>query len=382
MERSLLPNPSPKREGKPVKGMINIHHQASGSIHPVSSIQTVGVIGEGKMGSSIFYSLLHSPYSLRWIGSPDADVEKLQQHLEKKIHRHLKSGIVGQDEHDRLLLRTIISSDVSHTANCDLVIEAIPEELTLKRQLFADLDRITKSSCILATNSSSFNPSQLFLDSKRDERIIGMHYFFPVPLKETVELIFPEKTSTKVRSTTEAFLRQTGKQILLLNESNSFILNKLFLDIQNETYRIVEQGMATVKQIDTLIKEQLFPVGVFDFMDNVGIETMLAAVRNYTSDYPHKDYYQNLINKLQALVDAGKFGLKSGEGFFRYTEGKMSDSSSPEPLRPEVAREITNHLRFTYLNAAKRFTMQSGCTIDEMNQAIREYLGLEKGPFE
>ncbi|MBL7138810.1 MAG: hypothetical protein ISS17_08555, partial [Bacteroidales bacterium] len=123
-------------------------------------------------------------------------------------------------------------------------------------------------------------------------------------------------------------------------------------------------------------------VGVFDFMDHVGIDTMLAAVRNYTSDYPHKDYYLGLINKLQSLVDAGNLGLKSGEGFYRYQEGQKRISTSPPPLSPEVVREITDHLRFTYLNTAKRFTMQSGCTIDEMNQAIREYFGLEKGPFE
>ena len=348
----------------------------------VSSIQTIAIVGEGKMGTSIFYSLLDQPFTLRWAGSREADIEAMQQQLEKRLRRSLKSGIITQEEHDVRLNQIAISNDLHDASDCDLVIEAIPEELTLKRQIFADLDRVTKSSCILATNSSSIIPSLLFVSGERDAQIIGMHYFYPVPLKETVELIFTEKTSSEVRASAKAFLHQTGKQILLLNESNGFILNRLFLDIQNEAYRIVDQGMASVEQIDTLIKEQLFPVGVFDFMDHVGIDTMLAAVRNYTSDYPHKDYYLGLINKLQSLVDAGNLGLKSGEGFYRYQEGQKRISTSPPPLSPEVVREITDHLRFTYLNTAKRFTMQSGCTIDEMNQAIREYFGLEKGPFE
>ncbi|NQV02735.1 MAG: 3-hydroxyacyl-CoA dehydrogenase family protein [Bacteroidia bacterium] len=348
----------------------------------MTNFKTVGIIGEGKMGTSIFYSLLNFPFSLRWIGSPEADVEKLHQNLEKKIRRTLRNGIMSQDEHDALLQRTIISSDLNYVGDCDLVIEAIPEQLTLKRQLFSELNRVTQPNCILASNSSSFNPSQFFLAPGRDSKIVGMHYFYPVALKDTVELIFTDQTSSDVRLNTETFLQQTGKLILQLNEINSFILNRLFLDIQNEAYRIVEQGIASVEQIDALIKEHLFSVGLFDIMDSIGIDIMLDAVKNYTSTYPHQDYYSGLINKLQALADEGKLGLKSCEGFYRYQDGQRTDSSTTPPLSHDVAREITDHLRFTYLNTAKRFTMQSGCTIDEMNQAIREYFGLEKGPFE
>ncbi|MBL7137706.1 MAG: 3-hydroxyacyl-CoA dehydrogenase family protein, partial [Bacteroidales bacterium] len=219
----------------------------------VSSIQTIAIVGEGKMGTSIFYSLLDQPFTLRWAGSREADIEAMQQQLEKRLRRSLKSGIITQEEHDVRLNQIAISNDLHDASDCDLVIEAIPEELTLKRQIFADLDRVTTPSCILATNSSSINPSLLFVSGERDARIIGIHYFYPVPLKETVELIFTEKTSSEVRASAEAFLHQTGKQILLLNESNGFILNRLFLDIQNEAYRIVDQGMASVEQIDTLI---------------------------------------------------------------------------------------------------------------------------------
>ena len=334
------------------------------------------------MGTSIFYSLVNLPYSLRWIGSEDADLEKLEQSFKKKIRRALKGGIMRQDEHDNLLQRTIISTDLNHASDCDLVIEAIPEELTKKKQLFVTLDKVTKPSCILASNSSSINPSQLFACTNREDRIIGIHYFYPVQLKETVELIFTEKTSSEVRENAISFLHNSNKLILELNESNSFILNRLFLDIQNEAYKIAEQGKATEEQIDTLIKEHLFPVGVFDFMDNVGIDTMLAAVKNYISTYPHQDYYSGLIHKLQALVYAGKLGMKSGQGFYLYRDGQRIIPDSLHLLPTDIIHEILEFLRFTYLSAAKRFTMQSGCTIGDMNLAIREYLGLEKGPFE
>ncbi len=365
---------------------LNNQHPASGIQDPGSRIQIIGIIGQGKMGTSIFYSLLSLPYSLRWIGSPDADIEKLQQSLDKKILRSLKNGVMSQDEYNNLRQRTIISSDLNHVSDCDIVIEAIPEELSIKKQLFAALNRITKSSCILASNSSSINPSQLFSGTDGDDRIIGMHYFFPVQMKEIVELVFTDVTSSEVRENAIYFLLYTNKQILQLDESNSFILNRLFLDFKNETYKIAEQGKVSEEQLDLLIKEHIFSLGVFDFMDGVGIDTMLSSVKNYISHYPHQDYYSGLVNKLQSLVDAGNLGLKSGQGFYRYQDGQKiypdRDPGSIKQLSSEREREIIEFLRFTYLNTAKRFTMQSGCTIDEMNRAIREYFGLAKGPFE
>ncbi|MBE0648081.1 MAG: 3-hydroxyacyl-CoA dehydrogenase family protein [Bacteroidales bacterium] len=347
-----------------------------------SSIQTVGVIGEGQMGTSIFYSLADSSYSLRWIGSENADIPRLQHNFEKKIRRALKTGIMSQEQHDQILRQTIITNDLNVTADCDLVIEAIPEELPIKQTLFTALNDIVKPSGILASNSSSINPSNLFTGTKRDDRIIGMHYFYPVPLKESVELVTTCSTASDVRANVVEFLHNSGKFILELNESNSFILNKIYFDIQNEAYKIAEQGKATVEQLDLLVKEGLFPLGLFDFMDHIGIDTMLNSVKNYVSCYPQKDTYSGLLKRLQGMVDEGNLGRKSGAGFYRYQESQQITPHAVDPLPEETAGEIIQFLRFTYLSAAKRFTMLSGCTTGEMNQAIREYLGIEKGPFE
>jgi len=351
-----------------------------------SRIQTVGIIGEGKMGTSIFYSLFTRPYSLRWIISEEADLKQLTNGFEKKIQRALKNGIISQNEFNEILYKTVISSDIKDTSDCDLVIEAIPEELTLKRKVFKLLDNTVKPSCILATNSSSINPSRLLPGTNRESFIIGIHYFYPVQLKETVELISTRKTNPEVLTNVEHFLINNNKRILYLNESNSFILNKLLLNIQNESYKIVEQQKATEEQIDNLVKEHLFPVGIFDFMDSVGIDTMLVSIKNYISNYPNQDNYSALTGKLRSMADKGKLGVKSGEGFYDYHSGRKvfvhSDPGVAGSMNQESAREIAEFLKFTYLTTAKRFTMQSGCTIEEMNLAIREYLGLTKGPFE
>lgn len=369
-----------------IKSRKKIYNQDPGSGIQDPSIQSVGIIGEGKMGTSIFYSLVTRHYALRWIISKEADLEQLTNGFEKKIHRVLKNGIISQNEYNEILNKTVISSDIKDTSDCDLVIEAIPEELILKKQVFKSLDSTVKPSCILATNSSSINPSRLVPDTKRESFIIGIHYFYPVQLKETVELISTEKTNPEVLINVEYFLKYNNKHILHLNESNSFILNKLLMSIQNEAYKIVEQQKATEEQIDNLVKEHLFPVGIFDFMDNVGIDIMLVSINNYISNYPNQDNYSGLTGKLQSMVDKGKLGVKSGEGFYSYQGGQkvfaLSDPGAPGSMSQESAREICEFLKFTYLTTAKRYTMQSGCTIEEMNLAIKEYLGLIKGPFE
>jgi len=360
----------------------SIRHPASGIQHSGSSIQTVAVIGEGKMGTSIFYSLFNRSYSLYWIVSQDANLEKLQQAFEKKVHRALKTGIMNQDEHDVILQQTIITLHLNDAFDSDLVIEAIPEELSAKQTLFRTLDNIIKPAGILASNSSSIAPSKLFTGTARDERIIGIHYFYPVPIKDFVELISTSKTASGVIELTEFFLTKTGKSILKLNESNSFILNRLFLNIQNEAFKLTEHGKASEEQVDLLVKEHLFPIGIFEFMDSVGIDTMHAAVLNYISDYPNPDAYSGLVNKLHTLIDEGKLGIKTGQGFYLYKDGHQAFPGDPHPLSPQLNQEIIDFLRFTYLSTAKRFTMQSGCTIEEMNNAIKEYLGIDKGPFE
>lgn len=353
----------------------------TGDKSQTNNVLRVGIIGEGRMGKSIFYSLLDHPFRLHWIASQEADLHAMQEQLERKLLRSLKTGILTREEMDERLSGTLISADPETVSVCDLVIEAIPEDLELKRKLFSELAEITPSGCILASNSSSIIPSGLFPGDHRNGDIIGIHYFYPVQMKETVELILTGKTEADVREKALTFLRNTNKQVLELNESNSFILNKLFLDIQNEAYRIVEMGKASVQQVDRLVKEHLFAIGIFDFMDEVGIDIMLCAVLNYTRDYPHRDYYSGLISKLELLLEDGKLGRKSGGGFYSYRDGGEVNAGI-NPLSAETEMEIQEHLRYTYLNAAKRFTMQSRCTIDEMNNAIREYLGLEKGPFE
>jgi len=343
------------------------------SIQP--GIQSVGIIGEGKMGSNIFYYLLDFDFQLVWIGSPESNKAEMQKVFEKKLKRKHDTGIISPDQYRQKKSEIIISTDLNQLADCDLIIEAIPENLEQKKSLFSHLDGIARPDCILTSNSSSINPGKLVPSEKRKQAFTGLHFFYPLGLKNIVEIIFPESVSREVRKKVSLFVEKIQKKYLVLDENNSFILNRIFLDFQNEAYHLVENKHLSMENLDDLVKKHFFPFGVFDFMDSVGLDTMLTAIKNYTVNYPHKNYYEPLIHLLEKKVALGQLGKKTGKGFYPSDGIENPDQDFP-------AEDIVHHLKQSFQSSAKRFTMQSHSPIHEMNDAIKEYFELEKGPFE
>ena len=338
-------------------------------------IQKVGIIGEGKMGTAIFNYLLNFPVKLIWACSRDAVTEKLIKQFGKKIRRLKDAGIIDHQRFDDLT-QTPITSQLTDLHDCDLIIEAIPEIMELKRDLFVKLDQIVKPEAIFTSNSSSVVPSAMAPPGNRIGQFAGLHFFYPVSLKNIVEFTVMTSTSANTIAMVESFLDNIDRRFITLDENNSFILNKIFLDFQNESFLIVNAGKCTQLQLDQLVKKYIFPFGVFDFCDSVGIDTMLTSIQNYTRGYPNKEYYSSLISALQHLLEQGKFGVKSQEGFFKYPMGEILVE---EPIN---AVEIVENLRQTWISSSKRFTAEAHIPVDVANYAIREYFALTKGPFD
>jgi len=348
----------------------------------MKSIKYIGIVGGGKMGTNLFNYLLDYEFKIRWVCSPTADLEKISKTFFKKISRSRDAGIISETTFEKLGSETLISSDTKILADCDLVIETITEEIELKRALFKTLDSVLNEGCIIASNSSSIDPGLLIPSSRRSSRFLGLHFFYPVNLKNIVEAIIPASFSIRAQPTITDFLDKINRKYIILDEGNSFILNKIFLDFQNEAFLIVQNGHITCNQLDAIIREYFFPLGVFEFIDCVGIDTMLASIKNYIKCYPHKDYYQPLVNHLEAMIKQGHLGQKSSQGFYHYSGKEIirGDTDSGSLTRPK--EEFVEHLRFTYLASVRRFTSQSGLSIQEINDAIKEYFGIDKGPFE
>ena len=349
--------------------------QTGGTMYPVSGITSVCIIGEGRMGTSIFYYLADFGFRMVWLVSREADAEKMRRQFNRKINRSFEAGIIGKEALDALQ-QTIISADPETAADCHLIIEAIPENRELKRDLFLKLDAIANHSSIFASNSSSVNPSLLSPDSDRRERFIGLHFFYPVPLKNIIEVTLTHDTSWETLAMVESFLAGIRRRFITLDEKNSFMLNRIFLDFQNEAFLSVHSGQGSYRQMDHLVKKNFFSFGVFDFCDNVGLDIMLSSILNYTRNYPNKKHYSQFIGKLTELVSQGNLGMKTKKGFYNYP---LDESPFEEPV---FAPELVDHLRETWLSSAKTFIAQANIPVDDANHAIREYFDLIEGPFE
>jgi 3-hydroxybutyryl-CoA dehydrogenase len=333
-------------------------------------LKNIGIIGEGKMGTNLFYYLLEMNFNLVWICSSGADLEKIRKNFSKRLGRSLEAGIINDKQYQGILASVTISNNVTDLASCDLIIEAIPEVLEAKQQLFRILDRIAPPGCIFTSNSSSIHPSLLCPSENRKDKFTGLHFFYPIALKDIVEVIVTQETSKETLKKITSFLKIIRRRFLLLEEKDSFILNRIFLHFQNEAFLLVKDQKASILQIDRLVREHFFPTGVFDFFDSVGLDVMLASVKNYSQYDAAEEWYHPLIMQLQELVSGGRLGTKTKGGFY-------GDGISPDPGHPENDGEIITKLRSSYEEAFRWFCKSSGIPAAELKTAMDEYFGAE-----
>ena len=337
----------------------------------------IGIIGAGKMGTDIFYYLNNFNYSLVWICK--SDKEKLIKTFNKKVKRLYNNELINKDAFDFKMNTTIISNALQDLSHCDIIIEAISESRELKVQLFRELDTVANKDCIFASNSSSILPSKMYPCNERKDKFIGLHFFYPIRLKNIVEVIKTDSTCTKTIKEVKSFLSAIKRFYLILPEQGAFILNKLFLDFQAGAYQIYQENVLGIKEIDELIKKNIFPVGVFEFFDNVGIDVMLTSVRNYTEDMNNKEFYQPLINKFQQLVDEHKLGVKTGCGFYNYNKNKeerYEEKITKSINNKSYNNEVINKLKHLYLNSAFKIIEKGFCTEQELEHCVKEYMGI------
>ena len=333
-------------------------------------LNNIGIIGAGKMGANLMYYLLDMNFTLTWICSPETDIDKLRKTFNKRLGRTLEAGIIDETRFQNIMNQVIISNNIQDLSKCELIIEAISEDLKAKQQLFHKLDTIAPATCIFASNSSSINPSKLVPSENRKNTFIGLHFFYPIALKDIAEVIVTSDTSKDTLLKVTSFLKKIRRKFLLLEEKDSFILNRIFLNFQNEAFLLVNNHKASLDQIDRIVKEHFFSSGVFEFIDSVGLDVMLASVENYSKVDPTPERFYPLIDRLQKLVSAGMLGKKTKSGF-------LEDGSPLDPEYPENDLEIISKLKTTYELSFRSFCNSSGIPAIILKSAMDEYFGSE-----
>ena len=327
------------------------------------------------MGTNIFNYLVDFGFSLLWVASPHDDIARLTKNFQKKINRSAEAGLISSDLKANLITNTIIKDKVEFLSGCDLIIEAISEDEEKKVSLFNILDKIAKPECILTSNSSSILPSKLVPSEDRAKFFAGLHFFYPLMLKNVVELIITPQTSPETKNGLNDFLQTIKKTPLLLGEESAFILNRIFLDIQSEAWQLVSSGTISLSEIESLIKERITPSGAFEFCDQVGNDIMLASVKNYSANGPYRENYSSFIQQLENLVSEGKLGVKSGEGFFNYNDEQRESGSIKFENSQEFQNMIIERMKDT-LNLSIHYWSEKA-EIDQalMVKAMMDYFG-------
>ncbi|MFH1321788.1 MAG: 3-hydroxyacyl-CoA dehydrogenase family protein [Bacteroidota bacterium] len=342
----------------------------------------IGIIGEGKMGTNLFYYLIDYNYPLVWVCSQEADEEKLTQTFHKKLKRSLKNKIINKSTHDQKIKSAVISKNLQSLAGCNIIIEAINEDQKQKIDLFKELNSIITENCILSSNTSSIPLSKLAQVIERKDKFVGLHFFYPIAFKNIVEVNTTSNTSPETIENVKEFLSSVKRTSLVLPEKANFILNRLFLDFHVEACRILDEKVLNIKEIDDLVKENIFPIGIFEFFDYVGNDLILFSVINYTKKSDRQDFYQPFINKLKQLVAENKLGIKTKCGFYNYKKNEESLHISKKDITniDEYKKRIINKLLLLYLDSSFDIVLKGYCGPDEIEYAVKEYMGCEKGP--
>lgn len=280
-------------------------------------IKTIGVVGAGQMGSGIAqiaagrgHKVILRDVKLQFC---ENGLGKIRAGMEKRIAK----GKATQEELDTILANITITENAADLRDCDLVIEAAIERLDVKQDIFRELDELCRPDCLLCTNTSSMSITQIMSLTKRPERCVGMHFFFPVTAMKLVEVIRGEKTSDEtVKRVYEAAAALGKTAVECRTDTPGFIVNRCLFAFMLEAVHCYEDGVASVEDIDTAIKLGLnHPMGPFEMMDLSGLDTF-PHVCETLQRLPVTDW--STPESVEKLIADGKYGRKSGEGWYKY----------------------------------------------------------------
>ncbi len=282
-------------------------------------IKKIGVLGAGVMGSGIAQVAAQSGFEVVMRDIADEFVQKGLKNIEAFLSKGVEKGKVTPEEKEAALGRIKGTTAVEDLKDVDFVIEAVIEDLELKKKVFKEMDELTRSEVILATNTSSMSITEIAASTSRPDKVVGMHFFNPVPLMRLVEVIKGLETSDETVDVTWKLAEQLGKTpVLVKKDTPGFIVNRIMLPQLMEAIRIYEEGIASMEDIDKAVKLGLnYPMGPFELMDLTGLD-----ISYFVNEYFRKELPQELKHvtphALKAKVRAGKLGRKTGEGWYKY----------------------------------------------------------------
>lgn len=354
----------------------------------LGALERLGVVGAGTMGAGIVQVAAEAGIAVRVHDPIPGAVDQARERISGFLARKVEKGQLSAQDREAAMDRIAPASTIQDVADADLVVEAIPEEIELKRDAFRLLDAAAAPSTILASNTSSLPIARIAGATQRPQRVAGMHFFNPVPLMQLVEVVAGPRTDTAVTDSVALFARRLGKTPVVAADTPGFIVNRVARPFYLEALRIVGEGAASVDAVDAAMRGIGFRMGPFELIDTIGLDVNLAVSMSVFEQFFFDPRYRpHLLQR--SLVDAGRLGRKSGGGFYDYDADGSSTVWAVLARRPDGPtvptldeQQIAARILAAIVNEAASAVADGVASPEAIDTAMRLGTGYPSGPLE
>lgn len=276
----------------------------------------VAVIGAGLMGSGIVQTCAQAGYEVKNIDVFEPAIEKAKANLEKLFAKKIAKGSMTEEQKNEIFGRMSYSSNMEDVKGAEIIIEAVPEKMDLKKSVFEQLDKMAAADAIIVSNTSGLSISEMAAVTNRPHKVMGVHFFYPAPVMKLVELVCGLATDDDTYKKVKKFAMSIGKNVVDAPEYPGFIVNRILVPMQNEAAFMVMEGCKP-EDVDAAMKLGAnHPMGPLELTDFVGIDVMLATMTGLYNGFHDSKYRPCPL--LETMVKAGHLGRKTGQGFYKY----------------------------------------------------------------